>query len=48
MVHATEDTIFPPEHGEAIASGLRNARLVVLEGGRTLNNQRVDGFKQAV
>ena len=48
VVQATQDTIFPPEHGEAITSGLRNARLVLLEGGHTINNQRTEEFNQEV
>ena len=48
VVQASSDHIFPPDHGEAIASALPNGRLVVLDGGHTINEQNVEQFNQAV
>ena len=48
VVQGGQDTHFPPEHGETLAHGLPNGRLVVLEGGHTINNQRIQEFNEAV
>ena len=48
VVQASSDHVFSPDHGEAIASGLPNGRLVVLDGGHTINNEQVEQFNQAV
>jgi pimeloyl-ACP methyl ester carboxylesterase len=32
VLHGTDDPLFPPAHGEALAEGIRGARLVLLEG----------------
>ena len=32
MLHGTEDPLFPPVHGEALAREIPGARLVLLEG----------------
>jgi pimeloyl-ACP methyl ester carboxylesterase len=32
VVHGTEDPLFPIAHGEALAAGIRGARLLPLEG----------------
>ena len=47
VVQGTQDDHFPPEHGEQIARSLTNARLVVLDGGHTINNQRIQEFNDA-
>ena len=48
VVHGSQDTHFPPEHAERLAQGLANGRLVVLDGGHTINNQRITEFNQAM
>ena len=48
VVQASNDSVFPTDHGEAIASGLPNGRLVLLKGGHTINNEQVEQFNQAV
>ena len=48
MIQATNDTTFPPEHGEEMASRMPNAELVVLEGGHTINNQNPHEFNRAM
>lgn len=32
VIHGTEDPILPPEHGQALASKIKNARYVLLDG----------------
>ncbi len=46
VVQATNDHIFPPEHGEEMAAEMPNAELVVLEGGHTINNEQPDEFNR--
>ncbi len=46
VVQATDDHIFPPEHGEEMAAEMPNAELVVLEGGHTINNEQPDEFNR--
>ena len=46
VVQATDDDIFPPEHGEEMAAEMPNAELVVLEGGHTINNEQPDEFNR--
>ena len=46
VVQATNDDIFPPEHGEEMAAEMPNAELVVLEGGHTINNEQPDEFNR--
>ena len=48
VVQASGDHFFSTDHGEAIASGLPNGRLVVLDGGHTINNERAEQFNEAV
>ena len=48
VVQASSDHVFPPDHGEVIASGLPNGRLVVLDGGHTINDEQVEQFNEAV
>ena len=47
VVQGSHDTIFPPSHGETIASRMPNAQIVTLKGEHTINNQRVKAFNQA-
>ncbi len=47
VVQATNDHIFPPEHGEEMAAEMPNAELVVLEGGHTINNEQPEEFNRA-
>ena len=46
VVQATDDHIFPPEHGEEMAAEMPKAELVVLEGGHTINNEQPDEFNR--
>ena len=46
VVQATNDHIFPPEHGEEMAAEMPNAELVVLDGGHTINNEQPDEFNR--
>ena len=46
VVQATDDHIFPPEHGEEMEAEMPNAELVVLEGGHTINNEQPDEFNR--
>ena len=46
VVQATNDHIFPPQHGEEMAAEMPNAELVVLEGGHTINNEQPDEFNR--
>ena len=46
VVQATNDPVFPPEHGEEMAAEMPNAELVVLEGGHTINNEQPDEFNR--
>ena len=46
VVQATNDNIFPPEHGEEMAAEMLNAELVVLDGGHTINNELPDEFNR--
>ena len=46
VVQATDDHIFPPEHGEEMAAEIPNAELVVLEGGHTINNEQPNEFNR--
>ena len=46
VVQATDDDIFPPEHGEEMGAEMPNAELVVLEGGHTINNEQPDEFNR--
>ena len=48
VVQASNDSFFSTDHGEAIASGLPNGRLVLLDGGHTINNEQVEQFNEAV
>ena len=48
VVQATQDEVFPPAHGEAIAAAMPNARLVVLEGGHTINNLNAPEFNRVL
>ena len=48
VVQATNDTTFPPEHGEEIANAMPNAELVTLEGGHTINNELPEEFNRAM
>ena len=48
VVQATDDDVFPPEHGEDMVRGIPNAELVVLDGGHTINNQRPVEFNRAM
>ena len=48
VVQATNDSAFPPEHGEEIANAMPNAELVTLEGGHTINNERPEEFNRAM
>jgi pimeloyl-ACP methyl ester carboxylesterase len=32
VIHGTEDAILPFDHGQALADGITNAQLMVLEG----------------
>ena len=32
VIHGTEDAILPLDHGQALADGIANAKLMVLEG----------------
>ena len=48
MIQATNDSTFPPEHGEEMASRIPNADLVVLEGGHTINNQNPLEFNRVM
>jgi len=45
---ATQDEVFAPAHGEAIAAAMPNARLVVLEGGHTINNLNAPEFNRVL
>ena len=47
VIQGSHDTIFPAGHGETIASKMPNAQIVTLEGGHTINNERVEAFNQA-
>jgi pimeloyl-ACP methyl ester carboxylesterase len=47
VVQGSHDTVFPPGHGETIASRMPNAQIVTLKGGHTINNQRAEAFNQA-
>ena len=46
VVQATDDHIFPPEHGEEMAAEMPNAELVVISGGHTINNEQPDEFNR--
>ena len=46
VVQASNDHIFPPEHGEEMAAEMPNAELVVLDGGHTINNEQPDEFNR--
>ena len=46
VVQATNDQIFPPEHGEEMAAEMPNSELVVLDGGHTINNEQPDEFNR--
>ena len=48
VVQATNDDIFPPEHGEEMAQRMPNAELVVLNGGHTINSEKPVEFNQAM
>jgi len=48
VVQATEDHIFPPEHGEEISQNIPGSELVVLNGGHTINNDCYATFNKAV
>ena len=48
VVQATDDNVFPPEHGEDMVQRMPNAELVVLDGGHTINNQRPEEFNRAM
>ena len=48
VVQATDDTVFPPEHGEEMVQRIPNAELVVLDGGHTINNERPQEFNRAM
>ena len=48
VVQGRQDSHFPPERGERLAQGLVNGRLVVLDGGHTINNERVQEFNEAM
>ena len=48
VVQGSQDTHFPPARGERLAQGLANGRLVVLDGGHTINNQQVQEFNEAM
>ncbi len=48
VVQATDDHVFPPEHGEDMAQRMPKGELVVLEGGHTINNQRPVEFNRAM
>ena len=48
VVQGSQDGHFTPELGEELASGLPNACLAVLDGGHTINNQRIQEFNQAM
>ena len=48
VVQATDDNVFPPEHGEEMVQRIPNAELVVLEGGHTINNERPQEFNRAM
>ena len=48
VVQATNDSTFPPEHGEEMAARIPNAELVVLEGGHTINNQNPLEFNRVM
>lgn len=48
VVQATDDNVFPPEHGEDMVERMPNTEMVVLEGGHTINNQRPVEFNRAL
>jgi pimeloyl-ACP methyl ester carboxylesterase len=48
VVQATDDDVFPPEHGEDMVQRMPNAELVLLDGGHTINNQRSEEFNRAM
>jgi pimeloyl-ACP methyl ester carboxylesterase len=48
VVQATDDHVFPTEHGEDMVQRMPQAELVVLEGGHTINNQRPVEFNRAM
>ena len=48
VVQATNDSAFPPEHGEEMVARMPNAELVVLEGGHTINNLNPAAFNRAM
>lgn len=48
VVQATDDSTFPPAHGEEMAARMPNAELVVLEGGHTINNLNPTEFNRAM
>ena len=48
VVQATNDNVFPPEHGEDMLQRMPNAELVVLHGGHTINNERPVEFNRAM
>ena len=48
VVQATNDNVFPPEHGEDMLQRMPNAELVVLDGGHTINNERPVEFNRAM
>ena len=48
VVQATNDSAFPPEHGEEMVARMPNAELVVLEGGHTINNLNPSAFNRAM
>ena len=48
VIQATNDSTFPPEHGEEMSSRIPNAELVVLEGGHTINNQNPHEFNRVM
>ena len=47
VVQGSDDAIFPPGHGETIASRMPNAQIVTLKGEHTINNQQSEIFNQA-
>lgn len=48
VVQATNDNIFPPEHGDEMVQRMPNAELVVLDGGHTINNDCAPQVNRAI
>lgn len=48
VVQATDDHIFPPEHGEEISKNIPGSELVILNGGHTINNDCYSAFNKAM